>query len=323
MIKTKVLVAMSGGVDSSVAAQLLLDKGFVVSGAFMELWPSVKKDSALRVAKKLNIPFHVFNFKKEFKKEVVDSFLKDIKRGVTPNPCVVCNKKIKLGLFLKKAKELGFDFVATGHYAKSRGGIIERNKSEKDQTYFLWQLKQSQINKIIFPLSDLSKEGVKVIAKRISISPSKESMDVCFTEKSMSIFLSKHIKKKNGDIKDISGELLGKHNGFFNYTIGQRKGLNLPGGPYFVVAKNIKKNILIVSKNEKDLYRKEVKLKNINWIGEKREAVDVQIRFGQKPAKAKVLGNRVVFNKPQKAVTPGQSAVFYSGNRLLGGGIML
>ncbi|HQB85199.1 MAG TPA: tRNA 2-thiouridine(34) synthase MnmA [Candidatus Pacearchaeota archaeon] len=308
----KVLVAMSGGVDSSVAAQLLLKQGFFVAGAFMELLPSAKKGNALKVAKKLKIPFYTFNFKKEFKKEIVDYSLKEIKRGVTPNPCVVCNKKIKFGLFLKKAKELGFDFVATGHYAKSENGIIKRSKSSKDQSYFLWQLKQPEIKKIIFPLADLSKEQVE----KMAVFRAKESMDICFAS-------NKYLKRKVGDIKDMSGDILGHHNGAFNYTIGQRKGLNLSGGPYFVVSKDIKKNILVVTKNEKDLYKKEVKLKNINWVSQKKEFVDVQIRFNQKPVKARVVGNKIIFSKPQKAVTPGQSAVFYSKDYLLGGGIML
>ena len=308
----KVLVAMSGGVDSSVAAQLLLKQGFFVAGAFMELLPSAKKGNALKVAKKLKIPFYTFNFKKEFKKEIVDYSLKEIKRGVTPNPCVVCNKKIKFGLFLKKAKELGFDFVATGHYAKSENGIIKRSKSSKDQSYFLWQLKQPEIKKIIFPLADLSKEQVE----KMAVFRTKESMDICFAS-------NKYLKRKVGDIKDMSGDILGHHNGAFNYTIGQRKGLNLSGGPFFVVSKDIKKNILVVTKNEKDLYKKEVKLKNINWVSQKKEFVDVQIRFNQKPVKARVVGNKIIFSKPQKAVTPGQSAVFYSKDYLLGGGIML
>ena len=342
----KVIIAMSGGVDSSVAAASVKKAGFNVIGAHMKLCGG-KNDSetkARAVAKKLNISFYVFNFEKEFKKKVVDYFLKEYKAGRTPNPCVVCNKEIKFGLLLEKALKLGADYIATGHYARIQ---ITKNKEQrtiykllkgkdknKDQSYFLWRLNQKQLKSILFPVAGYTKSEVRDLAKKFKLPTARapESQEVCFIPKNTNDFLEKFIKPKPGNIIDISGKIIGKHSGLFFYTIGQRKGIGLSGGPYYVVDKNIKKNILVVSKNGKGLYKKELITKNISWISGLKPKmpikVVVKIRYRHKPAKAviyKLSATRckLRFEKPQRAITSGQSIVFYRGDEVLGGGIIM
>ena len=280
-MKKKVLCAMSSGVDSSVMTYLLKREGnFEVSGAFMKLSSgkeAIKAEKKARnIAKKINIPFYVFDFREEFEKDIIRYFVESYKKGVTPNPCVVCNKKIKFGLLLKKAKELKMHFIATGHYAsiKSDNNLLEivRGKDKnKDQSYFLWRLNQKQLSSILFPLGGFKKEEVRKIAKKIHLSTiiSKESQDICFIEKSINVFLKKKLKNRPGKIVDLKGDVLGKHDGLWFYTIGQRKGINLSGGPFYVLEKNLKKNYLVVTNNEKDLYKKEIELKKVNWISGK------------------------------------------------------
>ena len=327
---------MSGGVDSSVAAALLKRAGFDVVGAHMKLndFSSEGEKRARKVAKILKIPFYAMRFEKEFKKRVVDCFLKEYKAGPTPNPCVVCNKEIKFGLLLEKALSLGADFIATGHYARMADRRLLKGKDkEKDQSYFLWQLSQNQLSRILFPVGNYTKEEVRKLAKKfgLPVFDAPESQEICFISGSIEDFLKKYLKEKPGSVLDKQGKILGRHRGLWFYTIGQRKGIGLSGGPYFVLDKNIKQNVLIVTKNEKDLLKKELVVKNVNWISGKPlklpMKIKTKIRYRHKAVSARIYNiqntrYKMLFDKSQRAITPGQSAVFYSGQELLGGGII-
>jgi len=335
----KVIVAMSGGVDSSIAAFLLKKKGFDVKGVFLRLWNSenslFSEKRARQVANILNIPFQTIDFEKEFKKQVVDYFLSEYKAGRTPNPCVVCNKKIKFGLLLK----LKADYIATGHYVRlNKGKILKGKDKTKDQSYFLWQLNQDQLKRVLFPVGNYKKEKIKKIAKKLNLPVANipESQEICFIQSTIGDFLMRHLKQNPGNIVDLNGNIIGKHQGLHFYTIGQRKGIianKFTGKPWYVLDKNLKKNELIVTQEQKDLMKKELIAKKVNWIAfknlDKPISVKVKIRYGflhkAVPAKIFPLDKKVkvVFKRPQRAVTPGQSAVFYKGNELLGGGIII
>ncbi len=375
----KIVVAMSGGVDSSAAAALLKKAGFDVIGVFMKFWAAphhfdgtseatLKSSTnrtlndklalyqsggewnrccspeaetrARKVAKILKIPFYVFNFEKEFKKRIVDYFLQGYKKGITPNPCVVCNKEIKFGLLLEKALALGADYVATGHYVrkKKKGAkllLLKAKDKAKDQSYFLWQLNQKQLKRILFPIGDYTKEQVRKLAKKFKLPVLNihESMEICFIPDKLEDFLKRHIKTKPGLILTTEGKKIGEHQGLPFYTIGQRKGIELPGGPYYVVKKDKKKNVLIVASVLKDesLWSKTLTVENINWISGKAPKlplkIKAQIRYRHQPALATISRNlaktySLKFKAGQRAITPGQSAVFYKGDELLGGGII-
>ena len=376
----KVVVAMSGGLDSSVAAALLKKSGLDVIGVFMKFWSEPEKNGligswnrccspeaevrARKVAKILKIPFYVFNFEKEFKKRIVDYFLAGYKKGITPNPCVVCNKEIKFGLLLEKALALGADYVATGHYARLRNtkkyettktfsyirkkfvfrSLLQAKDKEKDQSYFLWMLNQKQLKRILFPIGDYTRKEVENLAKKfkLPVLKAKKSVEICFIQTTINDFLKKYLKPKPGKIVETKGKILGRHQGLAFYTIGQRKGIGLPGGPFYVLDKDLKKNLLIVTKNEKDLYEKELICENVNWISGKEPKlplkVKTKIRYRHQLAPATITKNlqstiyNLKFARPQRAITPGQSAVFYSsaeasakadrGQELLGGGII-
>ena len=303
----KVIVAMSGGVDSSVSAALLERAGFDVVGVFLKLWPSFNSKRAKLVAEKLGIKFYVLDLQKEFRKKIVDYFVKEYKLGRTPNPCVVCNKEIKFGLLLKRALKLDTDYIATGHYVRRKGSKLLRGKDkEKDQSYFLWRINQKILKKTLFPVGDYTKTEVRKLAKKFNLPVLNipESQEICFTV---------NFKKKPGEIINTKGEVIGRHKGLWFYTIGQRKGIRLSGGPYYILDKDMKKNTLIVSKNEKDLYKKELRFKEANWIKEAKLPlrVNAQIRYRHKASLATVKKNKVIFTKPQRAITPGQSVVFY------------
>ncbi len=346
----KVVVAMSGGVDSSVAAALLKEAGFDVIGVFMKFWAGddlnkeynrcCSKESekrARKVADVLKIPFYVINFKRKFKRKIVDPFLVAYKKGITPNPCVVCNKEIKFGLLLKKTKSLGASLIATGHYARIEKEnnslvLVKAKDKEKDQSYFLWKLNQNQLKHILFPVGGYMKSEVRKMAKdfKLSVFDAAESQEVCFVPRTTTEFLKKYLKTKPGRIISAKGKVLGEHQGLWFYTIGQRKGIKLPNGPFYVVSKDKKKNLLIVSKNKKDLYQKQAVLKEVNWISKQAPKflkIKAKIRYRQKLAKARIVNIKnkyvLIFDKPQKAIAPGQSAVFYEKNRLLGGGIIV
>ncbi len=370
--KVKVIVAMSGGVDSSVAAALLKSRGFNVTGVFMKFWQapgnkpgqswnrccSVEAASRARaVARKLNIPFYVVNFSAEFKGAVVDYFLKEYKEGRTPNPCIVCNKEIKFGLLLKKLAELKADYIATGHYAQikqefqmsnvkcqandkcqiSKSILLRAKDKTKDQTYFLSQLKQNQLKKILFPVGDYAKKQVRALAKKFDLPTAEtpESQEVCFVETTTFKFLEKYLGQRPGKIVDEAGKVIGEHQGLWFYTIGQRKGIGLSGGPYYVIAKKTKANKLIVSKNKKLLETKEIIIKNINWLTSNPLPLPLKvmakIRYNAPLAPAtvkRISASRyqVTFTEPQTAPALGQSLVIYSTKKpaqLLASGIIV
>jgi len=363
MAKKKVVVGMSGGVDSSVVAAILKNQGYDVVGVFMRFWQDTKADKAKnnfnenhccslgayndakRVAEMLDIPFYAMDMKTPFKKTVVNYFLEEYKNGRTPNPCVECNRFIKFGEFLKKAKAMGADYVATGHYARLRREIqnpksktlniklLKGKDTEKDQSYFLYTLTQEKLKHILFPLGDYTKPKVRAMAKKfgLPVHSKKDSQEVCFVGDGLENFLSKWLKIKKGDIIEVeTGKKLGEHRGLALYTIGQRKGLGLGGGPFYVVRMDAKKNILYVSNDEKRILSKELNIKKIDFISgflpklPLKIKVKIRYRHSEAPAILKKEKNnyKIIFNKPQRAITSGQSAVFYKGDEVLGGGVI-
>ncbi len=335
--KIRVVCAMSGGVDSAVSAALLKKAGFAVEGVFVRLADGKSEDEvrAKMTAQKLQIPFAVWDLRQDFKKIVVDKFIAEIKSGSTPNPCAVCNPEIKFGLFLEKAMAGGADFMATGHYCqikKTKDGIFHLLKGKdknKDQTYFLWRLTQKQLAKIIFPVGVFEKDEIRSLAKKWRLSAAaKESQEACFAGGDAAGFIERRCGQNPGDIVDGKGNILGRHDGLWFYTIGQRQGIKLGGGPFYVAGKNFDKNRLVVSKNKSETEKKEIVLRDINWLAVKEPdlpiTIKVKIRYRAKDAAATLdkIGGRYILNftKPQFAPAPGQSAVFYRGNELLGGG---
>lgn len=357
----KVFVAMSGGVDSSVAAALLKERGFDVTGVYIKCYnldgcSERDAEDARRVAGQLNIPFYTFDLEHEYKDRVVKYMIDGYRKGITPNPDVMCNKEIKFGLFFKKARSLGADYIATGHYVRLSHNLkhIAHNKKanascsmlrvardyNKDQSYFLWTLTQSQLKHCLFPIGDFKKPEIRKLAKKFGLitADKKDSQGICFLGKiSILDFLKKYIPEKPGDILNTDGRVIGRHRGAQFYTIGQRHGLGLSGGgPYYVAGKNTKKNIITVAEGDKasELYAKEVYLNDINLIQPKIRnssliiPVFARVRYRQPLAKAKLFKEKrswkLVFAKPVKYAAPGQSAVFYNSRGvMLGGGVIL
>ncbi|MFA5124271.1 MAG: tRNA 2-thiouridine(34) synthase MnmA [Patescibacteria group bacterium] len=356
----KVVVAMSGGVDSSVVAALLKNQGYNVMGVFMQFWfPSGEKygenrccslaawNEAKEVAHLLDIPIHKVNFGKEFKKIIVDEFLAEYKAGRTPNPCVACNKFIKFKLLLDYARTVfDADYVATGHYVRLKpqvknlktGAIrqfdLYRPKDKnKDQTYFLYNLKQEQLKHLLFPLAGYTKDQVRGLAKKfkLAVHAKPDSQEICFVGQSHTRFLKKYLGLKEGEIINEKGEAVGKHQGLSLYTLGQRSGIGLSGGPWYVIGFNRKKNKLVVSKkfDSDKLYNRRVFFKSANWLTGKIQlplSCEAQIRYHVRPEKCRVkkIGRRYLaeFVQSPRAATPGQSIVFYDNNQLLGGGVI-
>jgi len=339
-IDKKVYVAMSGGVDSSVAAALLKKRGYAVTGVFMKPWQpegveclwKQDREDAMRVAASLGIPLLTWDFSKEYKKEVADYMIREYRAGRTPNPDVMCNKHIKFGLFLKKALKEGADNIATGHYVRRVGKkLLAAEDKNKDQSYFLWTLTPEQLQHCLFPVGDYIKPEIRKLAKKFNLPvyAKKDSQGVCFIGPlDMEDFLKNYIKPKTGPIIDQSDNKVGEHSGNWYYTIGQRHGLNISNGngPYYVTGKDLKKNIVYVGREE-DLLTKEAKVTELNWLNLEASLpskVEVKIRYRTRSEKAVLDKNGLLkFLKPQRAITSGQSAVFYRGSELLGGGIIV
>lgn len=357
--KLKIMLALSGGVDSSVAAKILKDQGHEVVAVFLKFWHEKNEQlktenrccslesymDAKKVAEQIGLPLYTLNYTDIFKNQVADYFLAGYANNQTPSPCLVCNKKIKLGQLIQYAKNLGFDYVATGHYARLKKvkkaiQLISARDKQKDQAYFLSLLNQEELAHLLFPLGNYNKTQVRSLAKKwqLPVAEKKESQEVCFIDGPLKDFLSRNITLASGLIKNTQGKILGNHHGLALYTLGQRQGINLGGnGPYYVLKKDALKNELLVTNDKNDplLFSKTALVKNINWLNGQEpkmplkclarhryqsnlEAVSV-LPFiipdhlaENRSSVEKIQNNYVVnFKNPVRAVTPGQFIVFY------------
>lgn len=357
--KPRVVVGLSGGVDSSVALLLLKKQGYQPIGVSLKyaVWQNKKNvlkenvccsPESLGIAKKicqqLKVPYYILDYRLDFKEKVMGYFLSVLKEKKTPNPCLVCNRLLKFNKLFEFAKKKGVQYVATGHYARIRKNqkrgqyeLLKGKDKKKDQSYFLCLLEQSQLPNIIFPLGYLTKEKVYQIAKKEGFNfftKKKQSQDLCFVSRqSIPFYLEEKIGFQPGEIIDIQGNLLGQHQGLHFYTIGQRKRIKLSDGPWWVVGFNKKKNQLIVTNKENDpaLFSRTIIVSNVHFISGKAPQkvikIEAKTRFNQPLASAKLYSLQrnkleLVFDRPQKAVTPGQWAVFYDSEICLGGGVI-
>ncbi len=356
----RVLMAMSGGVDSSLAVALLQEQDYEVIGVTMRLWvsPELEEEAhhsgrgccslsavndARRVADKLNIPHYVLNFKEAFQEKVVDYFIAEYRRGRTPNPCIACNRHLKFDLLMRKAFELEAGYVATGHYARvehddARGRWLLKKAVDpgKDQTYALYNLTQEQLTHTLFPLGSYKKAMVREMASAfgLAVADKPDSQEICFIpDDDYKRFLAEHkaVEDNPGPIYDVSGKKLGDHQGLANFTVGQRKGLGVTAGrPLYVVELDTERNALIVG-DDRDVYADGLLAEDINYIAVESPAepmrVMARVRYHARevPAMLSPLpdgGARLDFDEPERAVTPGQSVVFYDGDEVVGGGII-
>jgi tRNA-uridine 2-sulfurtransferase len=348
---TRVVVGMSGGVDSSVAALLLKQQGYDVIGIFMKNWDDTDENGVctatedyndvVRVCNQIGIPYYAVNFEKEYWDKVFTYFLDEYKAGRTPNPDVLCNKEIKFKAFLEHAMSLGADYLAMGHYARVeyRDGeykMLRGVDQNKDQTYFLNQLGQEQLSKIMFPIGNIEKAKVREIAKEAGLvtATKKDSTGICFIgERNFKEFLSNYLPAQPGTMQTLDGEVKGKHDGLMYYTIGQRHGLGIGGSgePWFVIGKNLKENILYVAQgfDNELLYSDAIIATNVNWVSGRipTEPLTCTAKFRYRQPDTGVTVHvidektvKVVFDQPVRAVTPGQAVVFYNGEECLGGG---
>jgi tRNA-specific 2-thiouridylase len=363
--KPTVVVALSGGVDSSTAAALLVERGYTVIGVMMRLWseplvslaapPRGEKwsgtnrccapesvDDARAVCATLGIPFYLLNYEAEFKARVVDEFIAGYTRGITPNPCLQCNRALKFGVLLDKARALGAAYLATGHYARvrARDGAFELLRgvdAQKDQSYALCLLTQAQLARVLFPLGEFTKDETRALARRfdLRVADKAESQDLCFVaDGDYRNFLRRHVPDAlvPGDIVDTRGNVLGRHTGLANYTIGQRKGLGIAvGEPLFVLALDAARHRVIVGRAD-ELGKRELIADGVNWIAgeppreELRVTAKIRYRANEVPARVIPLAAtraRVLFDEPLRDITPGQAVVFYAGQVCLGGGVIL
>ncbi len=356
MASKKVMLGMSGGVDSSVAAAILLRQGYEVIGVTLQIWQDMDEeakkseggccslsavDDARRVANKLGIPYYVLNFKDIFNKTVIEYFMEEYFKGRTPNPCIACNRHVKWQAMLDKAVAMGIDYIATGHYAKvvkdSASGryILKKSVTDrKDQTYALYNLTQEQLSRTLMPVGDYSKEQIREIAKEIglSVATKPDSQEICFiSDNDYGRFLSENSSSKiiPGKFVDTNGKVLGTHKGIVHYTVGQRKGLGIAfGKPMFVVALDAENNRVILGEDS-EVFADTLTASDLNFISMEGPydgmRVSAKIRYSAKesPATIWLMGEkqvRVVFDTPQRAITPGQSVVFYDGDVVVGGG---